>query len=321
MTDTTLQRFDVTLRHLFTVAKGIRVGVGAQRQFEEGTSTGSLDAGGLLVPTGFALSRQIWGPFVEIQLSPFPGLLVQGGVRVDLPEGFDRAVSPRVGVSYTLAATGTTLRASWGEGFKLPSFFALSHPLVGNPALVPETSQSVDAGIRQSVWGKRLTVDAAYFYNAFTDLIDFEEGPPPRLVNRSKVTTEGVEMSLRLQPWPSLGVTAHLTYVKTDIQGTNEELRNRPQWRGGFTVQWRPLSGLNGHVQTLVVGDVRDSSIPTGDRTLEAYTRVDLATTWTITPTWQLFVAVDNLFDAEYEEFVGFPAPGITPRGGVRARF
>ena len=139
--------------------------------------------------------------------------------------------------------------------------------------------------------------------------------------NRAEVTAEGVEMSLQVHPWSVLGWTAHLTYVKTDVNGTDEALRNRPTWRGGFTVRWWPLPELDLHLQTLVVGKVLDSSIPTGARTLDAYARVDLAATWTITSSWQAFLAVDNLFDADYEEFIGFPAPRISPRAGVRASF
>jgi outer membrane cobalamin receptor len=66
---------------------------------------------------------------------------------------------------------------------------------------------------------------------------------------------------------------------------------------------------------------VPDSSIPTGPKTLDAYARVDLAVNWTLTRHWQVFVAVDNLFNANYEEFIGFPAPSVSPRAGVRASF
>ena len=52
-----------------------------------------------------------------------------------------------------------------------------------------------------------------------------------------------------------------------------------------------------------------------------AVARADLAVNWTLTRHWQVFLAVDNLFDTAYEEFVGFPAPGISPRAGVRASF
>ena len=319
-TDNDFERYEFTLRNLFQPAKGLHLALGVQAQFEDGRSTGSLDFGGFPVPTSFSLTRDIWAPFFEVQVSVVPGLLVQGGVRVDVPEGFDTEVSPRVGASYTIAATGTTLRASWGEGFKLPSFFSLGHPLVGNPGLQPETSKSVDAGITQALWKKRVTISVMYFYNEFTDLIDFDE-VLNLLVNRSKVTTEGVELSLNLAPMSRLNFLAHLTYLNSDIKGTTEPLRNRPEWRGGFSVRWRPLVKLDMLLKALFVGEVQDSSIPTGDVTLDSYARIDLAVNWTLNPTFAIWLTVDNLFDADYEEFVGFPAPGINPRLGVRIRF
>jgi outer membrane cobalamin receptor len=221
---------------------------------------------------------------------------------------------------YTLEATHTAFRVNAGEGFKLPSFFALGHPLVGNPNLLPETSHSVDTGVSQALWDQRFTIGVTYFYSAFTNLIDFDPGPPPRLVNRARTSAQGVEMSLRLQPWPYLSTTAHLTYLQTDIKGTTENLRNRPKWRGGFAVQWSPRPDLDVHLHTIVVGTVPDSSIPTGAMTLAPYARVDLAATWTLTRHWQVFIAVDNLFDTNYEEFIGFPAPSVS-RAGVRASF
>ena len=163
----------------------------------------------------FPCTRDTWAPFFEVQISVVPGLLLQGGVRVDFPEGFDTEVSPRVGASYTFAATGTTLRGSWGKGFKLPSFFSLGHPLVGNADLQPEISRSVDGGITQVLWEKRVSLSVTYFHNKFTDLIDFDEGIPPfgQLVNRSKVITEGVEMGLNVDPWSTLSFLAQLTYL------------------------------------------------------------------------------------------------------------
>jgi hypothetical protein len=47
----------------------------------------------------------------------------------------------------------------------------------------------------------------------------------------------------------------------------------------------------------------------------------DLAVNWTLTRHCQVFVAVDDLFDAAYEEFIGFPAPGVSPHAGVRTSF
>jgi outer membrane cobalamin receptor len=323
LADNTFRRYDLTLRHVFSVATGVRLAVGAEAQFEEGTSTGSQDLtlfGLGVVPIDFDLARDIYAPFIELQLSLLPGLVIQAGMRVDVPQGFDPEVSPRLGIAYTIAATHTTWRLNWGEGFKVPSFFALGDPIVGDPTLKPETSMSIDAGVTQSLWEQRITLSVTYFYNKFEDLIDFDP-MTFRLVNRDRVTAKGVEITLQIQPWPALGFASHLTYVETDIEGREAKLRNRPKWRGGFSVQWHPVSVLDVSLQVLVVGDVLDFSVPTGERELDAYTRVDLAAAWRITPTWQLFLAIDNLFDADYEETIGSPAPGIFPRGGVRARF
>ena len=322
-TNNTFRRYDLTLRHVLSVTRGVQLAVGVQAQFEEGTSTGSQDLTVLglgITPIDFRLSRGIYAPFFELQLVLLPGLSIQGGMRVDVPEGFDPQVSPRFGLSYTAAVTGTTFRASAGKSFKLPSFFALSRPDVGNPDLQPEKGKSIEAGLSQSLVGKWITIGATYFYNEFDNLIDFDT-LTFRLVNRHEVTTAGVEMALQVQPWSDLDFTAHLTYVETDVKGEEARLRNRPKWRGGFAVHCRPVSVLDINLQVLFVGDVLDFSVPTGERELAAYSRVDLAVTWSLTKTWQLFMAIDNLFDTHYEEAIGFPAVGIRPRGGIRARF
>ena len=319
--DNLYRRYDLRLRNLFSIGKGLRLTMGGEVQSEKGSSRGSLSVDGGPVPTSFDLERDLWAPFLEAQYTFSRGLLLQAGARLDVPEGFDSELSSRLGVSYRIPFTDTRLHASWGKGFKLPSFFALSHPIVGNPDLAPEKSRSADVAVIQPLWGKHVNISATYFSNRFENAIDFQEGPPPLLVNRSEITTEGVEMAVNVQAGRNLDLSSHLTYVKTDIKGTDEELRNRPKWRGGFTAGWHPVPALVVHLETFYVGSVLDSSIPTGDRELDDYTRVDLAMTWTANPAWQYFLAVDNIFDAPYEEAVGFPAPGITPRIGLRARW
>ena len=51
-------------------------------------------------------------------------------------------------------ATGTTLRASYGEGFKAPTLFQL-YSFYGNRRLDPETARSFDVGLQQSLLGGR----------------------------------------------------------------------------------------------------------------------------------------------------------------------
>jgi vitamin B12 transporter len=175
--------------------------------------------------------------------------------------------------------------------------------------------------VGQELSGQRVSASATFFQTTFSNLIDLDEGPPPRLVNRSQVITQGVELSLALQPTHNVWINSHLTYLETDIHGTDEELRNRPEWRGGINARWRPRPDLDLNFDALYVGEVSDSSIPTGDRILDDYLRVNVAATWTLSSHWQVSAAVDNLFDADYEEAIGFPSPGVTPRIALRLRF
>ena len=54
---------------------------------------------------------------------------------------------------------------------------------------------------------------------------------------------------------------------------------------------------------------------------LAAYTVVDLTLARAFGGRWEPFVRVENVFDEEYDEAAGFPAPGTAYTIGVDARF
>ena len=312
-------RADLKFRYTILRQDALRLSVGAEVESEIGSSVGSLLIGGVTTPTSFDLRRNNWGAIIEAAYIVKRGLLLRGGVRADFPDGFDSEVSPRVAFAYRVPVNGVTLRASWGEGFKLPSFFALGNPIVGNPGLLPESTRSAELGLRVPLQGGRATVDMALFSSKFENLVDLAEGPPPRLVNRSEVTARGFEMGLAVNPRADTTISAQLAYVKTNIRGTDEPLLNRPEWRGGIGVQWRPHATVSVNFDVLYVGRMFDSSIPTGEVVLNPYTRANVTMTWRARGRQRYFLAIENLFDADYQEAIGFPAPGISLRVGVRA--
>lgn len=296
------------------------ISIGAEAQFEKGDSDSVIMFFGIPVPNNFDLDRQSASAFLEARLlTPF-GIIFNTGLRVDVPEESDTEISPHVAVVYKIPST-TTWKASWGKGFKLPSFFALGSPIVGNPDLLPETSKSFEIGVSHEIFDGRLTLSANAFDNRFFDVIDFEEGPPPKLVNRSEVTATGFEGGVGLWIDDNLSVNAHLSYVDTDIKGTTEALRNRPEWRGDLNLRWQPVPKAVLRLNVLYVDKVFDSSIPTGDVTLDDYTRVDISGVWKIQPNLQIGLHLDNLFDADYEEYVGFVSPGFQLRASLLYRF
>jgi vitamin B12 transporter len=114
---------------------------------------------------------------------------------------------------------------------------------------------------------------------------------------------------------------AHLTYLDTEIVGSDDPLRGRPEWRGGLVADWEFVQNWRWVTSILSLDDFYESSVPTGDVLLDGYTRLDTSVTWQATEALSLGLAVDNLLDKDYQEAVGFPAAGIRGRLGAKYKF
>ena len=112
-----------------------------------------------------------------------------------------------------------------------------------------------------------------------------------------------------------------VTNAKSRIASTGGELRNRPEWRAGFGAHWAPSEAFDLAATATYVGSSFDSSIATGDVDLPSYTRVDVSAVWQVSPQFQTYLAIDNLTDEQYEQFVGFEVRGIAPRLGIRLSY
>ncbi len=315
-----LERYSATLTGTQKFSDAWSVAYGIDWLREEGVSDGELDFG-FPVPTSFELTRTTWAPFAEVRYQSRFGLSTSAGVRVDKPDEQNSVTSPRIRVAYTLPNTGFTVASAWGKAFKLPSLYALGHPLVGNPDLAPERGESYELELSQTLRAGALRWSATYFDGEFRNAIDFDPGPPPMLVNRNRVDTRGVELAATLRAADAWLVDASVTHATSEIASTGDPLRNRPEWRGGLAVHWTPVPALRFSAAATHVGTSPDSSIATGDVRLDAYTRVDLSAVWQLSPMFETYLAVDNATDERYEQFVGFESRGISPRAGVKLTF
>jgi outer membrane cobalamin receptor len=320
--DTNLTRYSATFTGTQKFSEQFSFAYGVDWLREEGVSDGVLDfGGGFVLPTSFELTRDSWAPFAEARVTSSFGLSMQAGVRVDQPEGASSVTSPRVRLEYEFADSGFSVAGAWGKAFKLPSMYALGHPIVGNPDLAPERGESYELELAQELLEGKARWSATWFEGEFRNAIDFDPGPPPMLVNRNRVDTQGLELAGRLALADDWQLDASVTHVENRVASTGNELRNRPEWRAGAAAHWQPLAALRLSAAVTYVGDSLDSSIPTGDVRLDAYTRVDVSAAWQLSPRFETYVAIDNLTDQQYEEFVGNATRGIIPRAGVRFSF
>ena len=85
-----------------------------------------------------------------------------------------------------------------------------------------------------------------------------------------------------------------------------------------MNLRWSPAPAYVIRTAILYVGEVWDSSIPTGDQELDDYIRMDLAVTWRPSPAWEYYLGIENLLNGDFEEAVGFPSPGFLIRAGLK---
>lgn len=305
---------------VFSISSSNNISLGIDTQYERGNNSGTIFAGEE-IPTNFKEERFTISPLIELKLNILKDFYLLGGGRIDYTDGFNTEVSPHIGILYSLKKSGTTFSANWGEGFKLPSFFALGNPIVGNENLRPETSDSFDFKVGQLLFNDSFSIAATAFYNRFSNLIDFDEGPPPRLINLDEVVTKGFEFEIKTKKIFNSVLYWNLSYIKSNIVNSPENLRNRPEWLANFSIIWTPDPLLEIYTNINYVGSFFDSSIPTGEVTIGDYLLVNSAVTFNFRSNLSAYIEVKNILDQSYQQVVGFNAPGIRPGAGINWSF
>ena len=304
-----------------TASDALQAAYGLAYQAEDGKGLGLISLGPQSVlPRRYRLERDNLGVYGEIDYALAPRWSVDAALRVDRTDGAGTVRTGKIALAYDLPGRPARLHLTWGEGFKLPSLFALGDPLVGNPALNAETATSWELGLHATPMAGRLRWQLAIFDQRFSNLIDFD-GASFMMVNRSRVDIAGVEASADYRAGERWRFLAHATRVTIDVLDPGVRLRHRPERTGGLGIEWTPSDAWTAYLGVHLVGARFDSSVPTGEVTLPGYRSVDLTLNHALGRHLSLSLSVDNLTDAYFEPAIGFPDLGRRLRFSVRGAF
>ncbi len=312
--DTDFDRFEATADLGITLSPQFDLVVGGNVLTESAEATGTIDFGAL-IPTAFAISRDQFSAFAEGAWRPVEGLTLTVAARNDWLEGDVSEATWQASGEYAFGTSGLTAFAGYAEGFRLPSLFALAFPLLANPDLRPERSESWEGGVRFAQNGTRIT--ASVFRNDYTDLIDFA----PELftnVNRAQTQISGFTVSGESQLSNALLWSAAVTHIDID---SADEIRGRPDWYGNASLIWSALNTLDLGASAVFNSSFTELSIPTGVAAIDGHFAVDLHGALEVNEALTFSLALRNVFDADYQEAVGFPAPGRHIRAKLGFRF
>lgn len=301
-------RDEIIVNGVYQLNESVIVNIGAAYLNEKGEDNGFVDFG-FKIPTNFSLNRNTKSLFAEVRISEGKVCEISASGRLDDPDMLKSDLNFKAGLECQFFEDGPSIFAIWGEGFKMPSFFALGNPLVGNSELRPEKSSNFEIGFRQRFLNDKTWLDIRYYKNRFTDLIDFD----PEIfqnVNRDRVNVEGVEFSSNLAVADNFNVNMSLSYTDTDVVDSSVNLRNRPKWKGNIGAVLKPNSDLTLNIFANIRGKFIDSSIVTGNMELNGYTTVDFSAIQQVGSSVKVKISLKNILDNAYEENLGFPAAG-----------
>lgn len=263
-------------------------------------------------------------------------LVLVGGVRVDDHSRFGTETTWQVAPSYRIQKTDTTLKASYGTGFRAPSLYELfAEPIIsfgflgGNEDLDAETSRGWDAGFEQRVFDGSVKFGATYFSTRYKDKIEFVFDPATftsTYANLDGTTkTKGVETFAEWSPIATLSLLLNYTYTDTE-DPDGEELVRRPKNKIQFNTRYRFRERLNLNLDVYWVDErktIASAVDADGNRVedLDAYYLVNLAAAYDINDHVQLYGRIDNLFDENYEELWSYATAGLSGHAGVKFSF
>lgn len=194
--------------------------------------------------------------------------------------------------------------ASYADAFRAPTFNDLYYPLSGNPAILPERSHSVEAGLQYASDALGL-LRLNLFQTRYANLIQYVPGAGGFVYtaeNAGRAKVQGLEASWQGQVGRTdLRVSA--TLQNPVDQSADQDLVRRARRFAAFSAS-HPFGGWRVGGEWLVSG-ARDDF---GER-LGGYGVVNLTMHYDITKAWYVSAHLDNLFDKDYQLAYAYNTP------------
>jgi outer membrane receptor protein involved in Fe transport len=299
----------------------------------------------------FPLERNEIAVYAENRYEVAGRLFLSGGVRAEFfrtpsipsdgysrplfPESKISRVNPKLSAAY-MAGGGARLHASFGMGLRPPSGFELA--FTNNPALKPERTRSVDAGVERK-FGNLLTLDATYFYNRYYDLIVTLRGSLTSLshytsANLANSQAQGAEFSARLRPARWVFVTGSYTLLETRILSLDgssnqaplpfavgQQLTRRPEHSGNVAATFtrgRFAADLSGYFRGRTLYEEPNFGASNGLFWNSGFANAGVNLNYTLGRGVTAYGNLRNALNRQYEEVFGYPSPKLNFVAGLK---
>ncbi len=266
----------------------------------------------------YASLSQRWDFNNDVYLQP------SAGFRYFNHDVFADEFAPQAGL--VLGVKETEFHASYARGVNYPGIFVDAFPPGNNLGhkLNAETLDHYELGASQR-FGKLAKLDLTLFYDGGHDRIVLTYPPfPPVWKNIGNFRTEGLETTITVTPVRDLALFGGFTV----LNASPSDLPYAPQWTASAGATYRFFERFRLSVDSQYVGDQNALS---RDRDFKAINTSQISSYFLVNarlsydfslPSWrlhgQIFLAGQNLTNADYQQKPGYPMPGSNVMGGVK---
>ncbi|HLZ11856.1 MAG TPA: TonB-dependent receptor [Candidatus Acidoferrum sp.] len=298
-------------------------------------------------PLGPHLRRNNQGGFLDFRYSPHRRATISFGGRAESNAVFGTRVVPRAGASLALLQGRdfwgeTRLRVFYGEGIKEARFDQTSGTdpcFPGNPQLKPESSKTWSVGIDQKLWDNRARVGVEYFANQFYDIVSFEflaataacPGGTGSFFNTDLARARGVNLTSEIAPARWIRFIGKYTHDDSRVLKSpnaldpalvpGNHLLRRPVDEGSLSIVSAFRKWTASATGYFTVQRTDTDFLGLGLTRTAGYARFDISSSYDFSRAINGYLRVQNLFDKQYQDALGYPALGREVRVGMKYRF
>lgn len=256
--------------------------------------------------------RENYEGYLQDDLFLTPRIELLPGIRYQYDSEFGSFVAPKINLMVK-AASNVNLRLGYGKGYRVPNlrerffFFdhsALGYQVLGNPDLMPESSDSFQAGVE--VWREeRFHGEVNLYRNQIKELIDARLNPEKsrqaglqifEYQNVNRAVTQGAEIAASFSLGRHVAFNAGYTFLWAKDTDFDRWLLQRPrhQVKGGLDLahpEWGSGLSLRVVYESKSFVDEQNEVTSPGRTTLDVKVNQEVGRHTT------LFAGVDNVTD------------------------
>jgi iron complex outermembrane receptor protein len=249
------------------------------------------------------------------------GLSGNTGSETNYAENTESSLSPKLSVVWK-PLSDTVVRSSVGQAFRAPTLYELYRTwsswgttYQSNPYLKPETVRTVEAGIDQSFYNKRIKFGLTGFWNEIDDLIYYKiDGSIKTRTNVGKARTLGLELASSWTMNDYFSIWGNYTYTNAEIRenvtdpgSEGKQITGIPENEFNLGLDFKAdqyKASLTGRYFSKIYNNSDNSDVAEGVySTYEPAFYLDTKVTWSPFKCWDLSVCVNNILDREYYQY------------------